>query len=153
MTDYNKLAKEQARVMGMSAVSVIEEDVGNASTDGSKIYVNPSFMSKVESSAGEGGVRFILGHELGHIANGMSGGHAAELDADEFGARSVAAMNYDTKVITSVMKHLGASESKTHPGSGTRESRALAAFSRVSVPEKKNLEADKRPIPRFPKPH
>lgn len=152
MTDYSKLAKEQARVMGMSPVHVVEEDSGNASTDGSKIYVNPSFMSKVESSAGEGGVRFILGHELGHIHHGMSGGHAAELEADQFGARSVAALNFDSKAITGVMTHLGSTESSTHPASGTRETRALEAFRRASLGEDKDKHEVERRIPRFPRP-
>ncbi len=152
MTDYNRLAKEQARVMGMAPVPVVEESHGNASTDGGKIYVNPSFMSKIETDAGEGGVRFILGHELGHIHHGMSPGHAAELDADDFGARSVAAMNYDTRVIAGVMKHLGSSASATHPASSARETRALEAHRRVTGSgEKPNLADRERRIPRFPK--
>lgn len=138
MADYNKIISEQAKHMGLSsAVPVIEEDNGFASTDGKAVYVNPGFMSKVESSAGEGGVRFVIGHELGHIAAGMGGGHGAELDADQFAARSVAAAGFDRKAIEGVMTHLPSDSSDTHPGSSTREAVAMKAFNteRVQIEE------------------
>src|SRR5687767_13640813 len=100
MADLQKLVSEQASVMGVGGVPVVEDPDDNAaSTDGKSIYFNSSFMSKIESSAGEGGLRFVLAHELGHIADGMGGGHGAELSADQFGARSVAAMGYDSKAV------------------------------------------------------
>jgi predicted Zn-dependent protease len=128
MADLNKLVAEQASVMGVGAVSVVPEDDGYASTDGKAIFVNPSFMSRIESSAGEAGLRFVLAHELGHIHQGMAGGHSGELDADKFGARSVAAMGYDFHSISQVMKHLPNETTKTHPGAGTREASARAAY-------------------------
>ena len=63
MANLDDLVSEQARLMGIGAVPVVAENDGYASTDGQAIYVNPSFISSVESSSGEGGVRFVLGHE------------------------------------------------------------------------------------------
>lgn len=128
MANLDDLVSEQARLMGIGAVPVVAENDGYASTDGQAIYVNPSFISSVESSSGEGGVRFVLGHELGHIAAGMGGGHGAELDADQFAARSVAAAGFDEKAISGVMSILPGDSSETHPGAGTREGVALKAF-------------------------
>jgi predicted Zn-dependent protease len=113
--------------MDMNAVSIVENDEPYASTDGHSIYVNPQFMSKIDSSAGEGGVRFVLAHELGHVHNGMCGGHDGELFCDEFGARSIAAMGYDEKVIHSVMAELSSDATDTHPASSTRATRASQA--------------------------
>ena len=59
MADLNKIVSEQARIMGIGSVPVVEEDTGNASTDGRAVFVNPSFMSKIESSGGEGGLRLF----------------------------------------------------------------------------------------------
>lgn len=128
MADLNKLVSEQAKIMGIRAAPVVEEDTGNASTDGQSVFVNPQFMSKIENSSGEGGVRFVLAHELSHIAAGMGGGPQAELDADQMAARSVAAAGVNRSAIQSVMTHLPSESSDSHPGSGARETVALQAF-------------------------
>jgi hypothetical protein len=128
MATIGNLAAEQANLMGTGAVPVVHEDDGYASTDGQAIYVNPSFISSVESAAGEGGVRFVIAHELGHIAQGMGGGHSAELEADQFAARSLAAAGFEQEAISGVMSILPSDTSETHPGSATREGVALKAF-------------------------
>lgn len=128
MASLSKIASEQASIMGIGSVPIQNESDGYASTDGENIYVNPSFLANVEASAGEGGVRFVIAHELGHIAHGMGGGHQAELDADQFAARSVAAAGFDAEAISGVMSILPGEASDSHPGAGTREGVALKAF-------------------------
>ena len=129
MASYSQLVSEQAQAMGVTAVPVVEEADGNASTDGKSIFINAGFMSGIERAAGEGGVRFILAHELSHVHNGMCGGHEGELFCDEFGARSIAAMGYGEKVIHSVMSELNAEATETHPAASTRAGRATKAHS------------------------
>ncbi len=152
MADLNKIVSEQAKIMNIRAVPVVEEDTGNASTDGKAVYVNPQFMSKIENSAGEGGVRFVLSHELGHIAAGMGGGQQAELDADQMAARSVAAAGVKRSSIQAVMTHLPKESSESHPGAGAREDVALQAFQQEGryldeeerVSKKKKLHKENR---------
>ena len=106
---------------------------GNAATDGHAIYVNPKFMSKVASAGGEGAVRFVLAHELGHIEGGMVGGPDAELEADQFGARSLAMNGFEEKAIIGVMSHLNPSPTATHPAASSRERKALEVFRKQQV--------------------
>lgn len=128
MADLNKIVSEQANIMGIRSVPLVEEETGNASTDGKAVFVNPQFMSKIESSGGEGGVRFVIAHELGHIAAGMGGGPQAELDADQLAARSVAAAGVNRSSIQAVMTHLPDESTDSHPGAGAREAVALQAY-------------------------
>ncbi len=129
MTDISQLLREQAQAMGMSAVPLVPEGDGMASTDGNAVFYNPSFMSDIESTAGEAGLRFILAHELGHIHNGMTGGHRGELEADAFAARSLATLGYGTDSIDGVAAHLNTSATATHPSAAVRASAAKSAHS------------------------
>lgn len=153
MSSYSSLVSEQARTMGVGSVPVVEEDFGYASTDGKAIYVNPGFMSRIHSSAGEAGVRFILGHELGHIHHGMHKcGHGAELEADEFGARSIAGMQGGTEdAICGVMSELNGSATETHPASSSREQVALRAFRAAESAKEIDTKVPEKNIRRFPR--
>ncbi len=121
---YQKLLNDQAAAMDVRSLNVTEEDGGNASTDGKQIYLDPTFMQSVRGTAGEGGVRFVLAHELGHTVQGMRGGHAAEIDADRFAARSLARLGIDFGAVSGVMGLLGGADSKTHP-SGSKRAQAV----------------------------
>jgi len=138
MADMTQLANEQAQMMGLSPVPVIAEAGGNASTDGSHIFYDPNFMSGIESSAGEAGLRFVLAHELGHIYNGMAGGHEGELSADAFAARSLAKMGLGTEGIDGVAAHLNSSATSTHPASTQRAAHAKTAYKTQQKPTKKS---------------
>lgn len=144
MADLNKIVSEQARILNIRPVPVIEEDTGNASTDGRSVFVNPQFMSKIESSGGEGGLRFVLSHELGHIAAGMGGGPQAELDADQLAARSVAAAGFGQHAIQGVMTHLPGESSETHPGASAREAVALQAYKTERTYQDEDEHASKK---------
>ena len=151
MPSYSQLVDEQAAVMGVTGVPVVEENFGNASTDGSAIFINRDFFSKVESAAGEGGVRFVLAHELGHIHQGMCGGHEGELSCDEFGARSVAAKGFGSQVIHNVMGALNAESTATHPGAGSRAKRALAAHNDEETKREIEYPEKEKHVTRFPR--
>jgi len=114
--------------MRVAPMPVTLEADGNAATDGQKIYVNPQWMAGVEASAGEGGVRFVMAHELGHANQGMGGGHAAELNADRFAARSIARQGYDFDVVQQTMSRLNQTSTKTHPGAGQRLTNAKKEY-------------------------
>lgn len=130
MADYGRIVDEQASLMKAHTMPVsVGADVENAETDGHSIYVNPSFMSQVESSAGEDGVRFVLSHELGHAYNGMAlGGQSGEFAADSFATRSVALAGGSFESIGAVFGMLGSSDTETHPGSGRRATAAIRDY-------------------------
>lgn len=126
---YQRLVSEQAASMGMSPLPVVMEETGNASTDGQNIFLNLQWMTELESTAGEGGVRFVLAHELGHVADGMGGGHSAELSADAFAARSLARSGHDAGAIDAVGTKLNDTASATHPAASQRVSSARSTHS------------------------
>ena len=126
--------------MGVGALPIVAETHGAASTDGKTVFYNPSFIAEVKGSGGEGAVRFILAHELGHAHNGMCGGHAGELLADEFAARSLAATGIDPEAIMGVAGHLNQSSTKTHPAASTRAAASKAAYERAN----RNIEPVKK---------
>lgn len=120
MMNYQQLLSEQAAEMGMTAPAVVLETTGNASTDGRQVYVNPNWMARIEADSGEGGVRFVLAHELGHCADGMSQGHGGELRADQFAARSISRTGFGFDTIEVVGKHLNQEATSSHPASPQR---------------------------------
>jgi hypothetical protein len=148
---YDTMLEEQAKAMGVSAVPVEEEEGGKGSTDGDTIYVNREFFSDIEDRAGEGGVRFILAHELGHIEHGMAGGPEAELECDEFGARSIAATGFGAGAIRNVMGALNQTATETHPGAAERTQRALSAYGKVASFDELEGPKPERRITRFPR--
>jgi predicted Zn-dependent protease len=155
MSKYSRLVVEQADAMDMNAVSIVENDEPYASTDGHSIFVNPQFMSKIDSNAGEGGVRFVIAHELGHIHQGMTAGPASELQCDEFAARSIAATGQDESVIPAVMRELNSEATESHPGSSERQERAMEAHEKEvgkTVGGEMPRPKEKR-ITRFPRQH
>lgn len=132
MANMQDMLNEVAGAMGVAPLPVKTRNKGNAATDGSTIYFNPRFLGKVSASSGEGGVRFVLAHELGHARQGMTGGHAGELAADQFAARSVATLGFGWDAISGVMDQLPSTSSRSHPGSGERSGTARTVWSGVA---------------------
>lgn len=140
MSTMQALADEQARSMGVASLPVQSQSDGNAATDGKAIFFNANFMQTVRSSAGDGGVRFVLAHEIGHARTGMGGGHKGELTADRWAARSVARLGFGWEAVSGVMRLLDPAASSTHPGRSTRACHAYAEWQGVS----QSLEFKKR---------
>ena len=147
-TKYAKLCDEQAAVMNAEPLPVVEEETGNASTDGSTVFVNPKWMESLEADSGQGAVRFVLSHELGHAEAGMGGGGDAELGADRFAARSVARQGFDFEAISGVEGHLNAQSTESHPAAWSRMAVARQDFDRQRARDeeiaKKRLKARER---------
>lgn len=132
--NYQALVSEQAAMLSVPALPVVTDERDSASTDGARIFLGPQFMHNVFAAGGEGGVRFVLAHELGHTAIGMGlGGPTAELEADRIAARSVAALGFDLDAIAGVMSLLPSQQSESHPGSGQRMASATVEFNDVAT--------------------
>ena len=127
------LVDEQAALMGVASVPLhMDEGEDAASTDLESIRLSPKFASHVISVGGEGALRFVIAHELGHARGGAGGGHGGELEADRWAAHSLVHAGVGPEAIEGVMSTLPSESSETHPGAGVRSAHAKSAWAQMT---------------------
>lgn len=153
-TDAERVLREIGRAALLSNMpDIMSGPVDNAAAmirGGRRLIVyNPQFLRDLTKRGGtDWAVTFVVGHELGHHAEGhtVSSGcdHKFELQADGFSARALKRMGASLEEATAAMRAMKTGESECHPSSSERVARIESEYEE----EDEDEEEEPEPTPR-----